>query len=105
MAGRRIALIVACGKYSDPKLKQLRSPSKDAAELALVLENPAIGNFTVGVSMDEPEAIVRRKLSTFFMTAGRDDLLVLHVACHGVKDEDGNLYFAATDTETNELLA
>jgi Caspase domain len=105
MAGRRSALIVACDQYADPKLKRLRSPSQDAAALARVLENPAIGNFTVGLSMNESEAIIRRKLSTFFTTAGREDLLVLHVACHGVKDEDGNLYFAATDTESAELLA
>jgi len=104
MTGGRHALIVASDHYSDPKLTQLRSPSRDAAELARVLKDPAIGNFIVELSMNDTEAVVRRRLSSFFKNSGREDVLVLHIACHGIKDDDGNLYFATTDTETNDLL-
>ncbi|HYW86375.1 MAG TPA: caspase family protein, partial [Chloroflexota bacterium] len=102
---KRSALIVASDQYGDPKLKRLRSPSVDAAQLAHVLGDAAIGNFQVELSTNDTESVLRRKLSSFFTSASRDDLLVLHVACHGVKDDDGNLYFAATDTETDDLIA
>src|SRR5690606_37816562 len=35
---------------------------------------------------------------------GRDDLLLLHISSHGVKNDDGELYFAASDTD-RRLLA
>jgi hypothetical protein len=100
----RSALVVASRRYRDPKLRQLRSPTHDAKALAGVLGDPSIGAFDVEVSLDEPEHTVRRKLAGFFKTRDRDDLL-LHFSCHGVKDEDGNLYFATPDTELEHLDA
>ena len=105
MTESRSALIVASRRYRDPKLRQLRSPTHDAKALASVLGDPKIGAFDVDVSLDEPEHTVRRKLAGFFKTRGRDDLLLLHFSCHGVKDEDGNLYFATPDTELEHLDA
>jgi hypothetical protein len=35
----------------------------------------------------------------------RDDLLLLHFSCHGLKDDSGQLYFAAADTEVAYLDA
>ena len=55
--------------------------------------------------MNEPEHVVRRKLSAFFDNRGLDDLLVLHLSCHGLKDDDGRLYFATADTELDHLEA
>ena len=49
--------------------------------------------------------MVRRKLSEFFRDRGRDDLLLLHVSCHGLKDEDGTLYFASSNTTVEHLEA
>ena len=104
MAGR-YALIVANGTYSDEKLSRLRTPTRDAEELARVLHDPAIGDFAVELAVDEPESVLRRKIATFFADRGRDDLLLLHFSCHGLKDDSGQLYFAATDTEVAHLDA
>jgi uncharacterized caspase-like protein len=101
----RSALIVASSRYSDRKLRRLRAPTHDAEQLAEVLANPEIGAFDVVVLFDKPEHVVRRKLATFFGDRGRDDLLLLHFSCHGVKDEDGALYFAAADTDLEHLDA
>src|SRR5215813_10513931 len=98
-ASRRSALIVASSEYSDPRLRRLRAPAHDADLLAEVLSDSEIGAFEVAVSADEPESIVRRKLAQFFDGRGRDDLLLIHFSCHGLKDEDGSLYFAAPDTD------
>ena len=103
--GERHALIVASDTHSDPRLSRLRAPAVDAAELARVLSDPAIGAFEVATSLNEPEHRVRRRLSAFFENRGSDDLLVLHLSCHGVKDEDGRLYFATSDTEVEHLDA
>ena len=40
-------------------------------------------------------AVLRRKVATFFADRGCDDLLLLHVSCDGLKDDSGQLYFAA----------
>ena len=101
----RYALIVANGTYSDEKLSRLRTPTRDAEELARVLNDPAIGDFAVELAVDEPESVLRRKIATFFADRGRDDLLLLHFSCHGLKDDSGQLYFAATDTEVAHLDA
>jgi uncharacterized caspase-like protein len=99
--GERYALIVASDRHTDPRLSRLRAPAVDAEELARVLSDPTIGAFEVATSLNEPEHVVRRRLSAFFENRGSDDLLVLHLSCHGVKDEDGRLYFATSDTDVN----
>jgi hypothetical protein len=102
---RREALIVAADAYEDPKLRSLRAPARDAEELARVLGDPEVGDFKVSTSLNEPDHVVRRKLSEFFRNRTRDDLLLLHVACHGLKDEDGTLYFASSNTAVEHLEA
>ncbi|MFE6509243.1 caspase domain-containing protein [Nocardioides sp. NPDC057767] len=104
-AGRRSALVVANDTYHDQRLSRLRAPATDAEQLAGVLRNAEIGGFEVEVSLNEPEHVVRRKVSSFFDDRGLDDLLLLHLSCHGVKDEDGRLYFATPDTEIDHLDA
>jgi uncharacterized caspase-like protein len=101
----RYALIVATGEYTDPKLRALRSPDSDADRLAKVLRDPAIGAFEVDVSRNEEADPLRKRLARFFSNRGRDDLLFLHFSCHGVKDESGELYLAAADTEKDVLSA
>ncbi|MFD7072592.1 caspase domain-containing protein [Nocardioides sp. NPDC059952] len=103
--GRRSALVVANDTYHDQRLSRLRAPATDAEQLAGVLRNAEIGGFEVEVSLNEPEHVVRRKVSSFFDDRGLDDLLLLHLSCHGVKDEDGRLYFATPDTEVDHLDA
>jgi len=101
----RSALIVAGSRYSDARLRQLRAPVSDAEQLAEVLADPAIGSFEVDVLLDQPEHLLRRKLAAFFGDRARDDLLLVHFSCHGVKDEDGSLYFATEDTDLGHLEA
>ena len=99
MAGERRALIIATGEYEDPKLARLRAPAADADRLAAVLGNPEIGSFQVEVAQDEDERSLRMRLSRFFKDRRPDDLLLVHVSCHGIKDDRGHLYLAARDTE------
>lgn len=102
---RRSALIVANASYLDPRLTKLRAPARDAEALARVLRDPAIGNFDLELSADDPEHVLRRRIARFFADRDRQDLLLLHISCHGLKDDDGHLYFAAADTRVDELDA
>jgi caspase domain-containing protein len=105
MAGRRSALIVANDEYQDASLGRLRAPTRDAEALARVLGDPAIGGFEVEVISNQPEWRLRRAIGTFFTDRSREDLLLLHFSCHGVKDDSGQLYFATADTELANLDA
>jgi glycine betaine/choline ABC-type transport system substrate-binding protein len=102
---RRRALIVATGKYDDPKLRRLRAPAADAQQLAEVLRDPAIGDFDVEIAEDCDERDLRRRIARFFHASGRDDVLLLHVSGHGIKDARGSLFLAAADTELDLLDA
>jgi hypothetical protein len=86
-------------------LSELRSPSRDAEELAQILEDPAIGGFSVEVLLDQPAHLVREEIEGFFADRRLDDLLVLYVSCHGVKDAAGVLHFAASTTKLSRLAS
>ena len=101
----RSAFIVANDEYADQRLRRLRAPAADARELGGVLGDPDVGGFDVAMSINEPEHVLRRRLSAFFEGRGLDDMLLLHLSCHGVKDEDGRLYFATPDTQMDHLEA
>ncbi|ONF74408.1 caspase, EACC1-associated type [Amycolatopsis keratiniphila] len=102
--GVRDALLIATGTYSNGRLAGLRSPAADVVELAGVLADPAIGWFETRQVVDAPAHQAMRAIERFFRNRGTDDLLVLHISCHGVKDDDGLLYFACADTDP-DLLA
>jgi hypothetical protein len=103
--GTRSALIVASDEYTDPGLRRLRAPTKDAQALATVLRDPGIGGFEVRTLLNEPAHVVNLAVEEFFADRRPDDLLLVHFSCHGIKDEDGELYFAATNTVLRALGA
>ncbi|CUR55296.1 hypothetical protein NOCA2240068 [metagenome] len=105
MAGTRSALIVATYLHEDPGLTRLRAPARDAEELAEVLSDPEIGGFDVVTVVNGRCHEVTRAVAEFFKGRSGDDLLLLHFSGHGLKDDSGELYFAATDTSLDLLEA
>jgi ABC-type multidrug transport system ATPase subunit len=103
--GTRSALIVASDQYADPGLRRLQAPASDARALAEVLRNPNIGGFEVRTLLNEPSHAVNRAVEEFFADRRPGDLLLLHFSCHGIKNLDGELYFATPDTELSVLAA
>lgn len=103
VVGVRDALLVAVGRYENSYLRELRSPSRDAGELAAVLEDKNIGSFDVTKVVDQPSYLIAQSIERFFRNRSRDDLLLLHLSCHGIKSDDGLLYFAATNTDKDLL--
>jgi len=103
--GSRLALVVATSTYTDPGLRQLRAPARDADDLAQVLADPGIGGFTVTTVIDQPAQQIRLAIEDFLIGRGTGDLLLVYLSCHGLLDAYRRLYFAATDTRKDRLGA
>jgi hypothetical protein len=99
-SGPRSALVIATSSYADSQLRQLRSPVKDAEDFAAVLGNPQIGGFGVAHLIDEPESRIRRGIAAFLHGRSTEETVLIYLSCHGIQDRRGNLFFAATDTDT-----
>lgn len=97
--GSRSALVIATSDYADPQLGQLRSPVKDAEDLAAVLADPAIGGFKVTTLIDQTESRIRREIAAFVAERDPDETVLVYLSCHGIQDARGRLLFAATDTD------
>jgi len=105
MPDRRHALIIATGSYEHDGLRRLRSAPADAEALGGVLGDPAIGGFAVDVLRDGSAQQVRSRIEDFFADRRPDDVLLLHLSCHGLKSESGDLYFTARDTRPQRLAS
>jgi uncharacterized caspase-like protein len=101
--GRRLALLVASYHYQDAGLSQLEAPQHDAEELAEVLHDPDVAGFDVTVLVNEPHYVVGEAIGTFFSDRRRDDLTLLYFSGHGLKDDQGRLYLAMTNTKRERL--
>lgn len=105
MSSGRKALIVASDHYDGEGLRRLRSPQADASALAAVLSDPQIADFDVRVVHNEPSYEVQAQIEELLADSHADDLLLLHLACHGVKNESGELFFATRNTRLDRLAS
>jgi uncharacterized caspase-like protein len=103
MVGRRVALLVATDRYQDTGLSRLAAPASDAKQLAAVLRDMRIAGFEVTTLYNKPNYVVGRAIGDFYRDRRGDDLALLYFTGHGVKDEDGLLYLAMTDTDRENL--
>ncbi|MEJ2852122.1 MULTISPECIES: caspase, EACC1-associated type [unclassified Saccharothrix] len=102
--GRRLALLIATYEYEDTGLRRLTTPAHDAEALAEVLADPSIAGFEVTTLVNEPLHRVGRAIGEFYRDRRRDDLTLLYFTGHGLKDDEGRLYLAMTNTHRDNLL-
>ncbi len=105
MAGERRALLIATDTYSDPLFSELRGASADVEMLAAVLADSSIGGYSVQVLRNEAAHDVTSAIEGLFVEAGRDDLILLYAAGHGVKNDAGQLYLAMANSRRDRLQA
>ncbi|XVV06619.1 caspase, EACC1-associated type [Actinosynnema sp. CA-248983] len=101
---RRLALLIATYDYEDAGLRRLTTPAHDAETLAEVLADPSIAGFEVTTLVNEPLHRVGRAIGEFYRDRRRDDLTLLYFTGHGLKDDEGRLYLAMTNTMRDNLL-
>ncbi|MEV4313163.1 caspase family protein [Actinocrispum sp. NPDC049592] len=102
--GRRLALLIATFAYQDAGLRKLAAPAHDAESLAEVLADKRIAGFEVTTLINEPHHKVGEAIGEFYRDSRRDDLTLLYFTGHGLKDDDGRLYLAMTNTKRDSLL-
>ena len=103
MSGRRLALLIANDEFDDPSFQQLKAPELDASTLESLLKNPDLCNFFVKTLYNKTSNEVNRAIEEFYTDSTRTDTLLLYFSGHGIKDEEGKLYFVTKDTERKYL--
>lgn len=101
--GRRLALLIATYEYEDTGLRRLTTPAHDAEALAAVLEDPAIAGFDVRTLVNAPTHEVGEAIAEFYAESRRDDLTLLYFTGHGLKDDNGRLHLAMSNTKRDRL--
>lgn len=95
---RRRALLIGCGSYTDAALADLRSPRRDVGELRRVLREAGYSEVPSHIDCTTQQA--KLAMETFLQQARVDDALnMVYFSCHGLRDRQGRLHFAFSDTE------
>ncbi|MBD3885507.1 caspase family protein [Phormidium tenue FACHB-886] len=94
----RVALLIGTKTYAEG-LSSLPSAPRDVEAISTVLCDPEMGGFErVETLIDEYHTTIAARIETWFRERQKDDLALLYISGHGVKDDQSNLYFAAKDT-------
>jgi len=99
------ALIIATSEYDDKRLQRLRSPAADAYSLEEVLRDQQIGDYQIDSLLNRPAHHANEAIEDFFKDRRLNDQLLLYFSCHGIKDDRGRLYFAASSTKLSRLAS
>jgi branched-chain amino acid transport system substrate-binding protein len=98
----KIALLIGVSEY-EPGLTPLPAATKDVEAMQQVLENLEIGGFNdVKVLINPQRQAMDEAIERLFSDRQTDDLVLLFFSGHGIKDEKGNLYFAACNTKKSD---
>lgn len=97
---KKIALLIGVSEYPLSDLTSLPAAAKDIEAMQRVLLNPRLGGFLradtlINYSTQE----IRSAIEECFEEREPGDLILLYYSGHGIKDEDGKLFFAAHDTK------
>lgn len=107
---RRCALLIGCGTYDNPRYQQLAAPVPDIEEFAALLRDDEVGGYDEVVMIGQPDrpatyTNVTQAIDAFFRDRRPDDLLLLYIACHGIRTAKGELLFIVKDSQPNGLMA
>ncbi|MET0237767.1 MAG: type VII secretion protein EccCb [Kibdelosporangium sp.] len=98
--GRRVALLVATAEYVDQSLRRLRAPTEDARRLRELLLDPNVGGFDeVVIVANESKSGIERELERLFRDRSPEDMVLLYLSGHGVKNDYNQLFFATSNTD------
>lgn len=98
----KVALLIAVSEYG-PGLAALPEAVKDAEAMQRVLKDPDMGGFDTVRTLANPDRqAMQDEIEALFSRATKDDLVLLSISGHGIKDDAGQLYFATRMTRKNE---
>lgn len=98
----KLALLIGVSQYQ-PGLNSLPAAVNDIKAMQRVLLDAEMGGFSEAKLLENPERQkVESEIESLFSRCGREDLVLLFFSGHGIKDDRGRLYFAATNTAKNK---
>ncbi len=98
----KVALLIGVSEY-EPGLTPLPAATKDVEAMQRVLLHPDIGGFDdVTLLINPQQYVMQEAIEALFGDRQKDDLVLLFFSGHGIKDENGKLYFAARNTKKND---
>jgi len=102
----RVALLIGTAEY-ESGFKPLLVAAENVRRLEQVLKDPGIGGFDVNSLITPDHSTMREEAETWLRLRTKEDLALLYITGHGVKDIDRKLYFAAKNTRklNEELVA
>lgn len=97
----KIALLIGISEYEG--LSRLPGTQEDIQSMRRVLENPEVGGFDQVKVLSNPNRIqIEEEIESLFMdNRSSDDLILLYFSGHGVRGDNGTLYFASCGTKKN----
>ncbi|MEU8991656.1 caspase family protein [Streptomyces sp. NPDC048558] len=101
----KTALLISTGSYDDTRLHDLPSSVPDAERLAKLLGNPDLGGFETRIVNNATLISVQRSLHDTLTRADADDLVIVYLSGHGLKDLFGRFYLALPETDLSALPA
>jgi len=99
----KVALLIGVSNYGDG-LASLPGTQTDIQEMQRVLQNPKVSGFDAVELLSNPDPFEMQLAieKLFSENRSRDDLILLYFSGHGVRDDNGTLYFATRVTQKNQ---
>jgi hypothetical protein len=92
------ALLIGVSEYQTG-LASLPGAVRDVSAMQQVLQHPQVGGFDQVLTLLNPASQeMREAIESLFSDRKKDDLTLLFFSGHGVKDDQGRLYFATRST-------
>jgi hypothetical protein len=103
MMSKRLGLLIATTGYADSQLPAVPGGSTHISDLADVLRSPKIGGFSLTVLIDPTLETARSAITAILADRQSDDLVLLYVLGHCIRQTGDNLFLALRETTRLDL--
>lgn len=100
----RVALLIGTENYGSG-FRALPAAPRDVAAWEVVLRDPSMGGFDEVQTLINPiQSEMAQTIEAWFRSHTKEDLALLFISGHGIKDDQLNLYFAASDSRKEKEI-
>ncbi len=103
MMSKRLGLLIATTGYADSQLPAVPGGSTHISDLADVLRSPKIGGFSLTVLIDPTLETARSAITAILTGRQPDDLVLLYVLGHCIRQTGDALFLALRETTRLDL--
>jgi hypothetical protein len=103
MLSKRLGLLIATTSYADPQLPAVPDGAAHLNDLVDVLRSPQIGGFSLTALIDPTVETVRSAIVDLLAGRQPDDLVLLYVVGHCIRQTADSLFIALRETTRLDL--